>query len=327
MKAFEYAAPRTEEEAVELLGESPRAEVLAGGTDLVGLMKAMIVQPDRLVNIMEIESLKSIDVAEDGHVQVGAAVTLDRILESSQLDSYAALKQAVAGINSMQLQCQGTIGGDLCQRPRCWFFRSGQDLLGPAAEQGDNRFHAIFGNQGAAKFVSAARLAPALIALDAHVRIAGGESGSNETWLSANEFFRTPRHSGQREVALGAGELLTHIQLAPMDGRLSAHYEVKHGCGPEDPLATAAVSFTHSGGIVQDAVIVMGHVAPTPWRATAAADSLRGVTISLETAERAATIAVADATPLSQNEYKVQLAKVAVQRAILQAAGLETGGF
>ncbi|MCA9172929.1 MAG: FAD binding domain-containing protein [Planctomycetales bacterium] len=325
MKAFEYAAPQTEADAVRLLADSPRAEVLAGGTDLVGLMKSLIVQPDRVVNIMEIDSIRGIAPTDEGGVEIGAAVTLEGLLDSPELAPYQALQEAAASVNSMQLQCQGTIGGDLCQRPRCWFFRNGQDLLGASAEQGDNRHHAILGNTGAAKFVSASRLGPALIALEATLRVIG--PGQDEQWIGAADFFRTPRHSGQRETVLEPGQLLTHIVLPPLEGRLSAAYEVKHGCGPEDPMAAAAVAFTHRAGVVEHATIVMGHVAPTPWVADSAALALAGQVVNAMTAERIGELAVAGATPLSNNQHKVQLAKVAVKRALLQAAGLETGGF
>ena len=121
MKAFEYAAPRSEAEAVSLLSAEPgKTEVLAGGTDLVGLMKKMIVTPDRVVNIMEVPSMRAINPQADGGLVIGAAATLDTLLESNYLGDFPAVTQAIRGINSMQLQAQGTLGGELCQRPRCW---------------------------------------------------------------------------------------------------------------------------------------------------------------------------------------------------------------
>jgi xanthine dehydrogenase YagS FAD-binding subunit len=121
--------------------------------------------------------------------------------------------------------------------------------------------------------------------------------------------------------------LLTHVLLPPADGVASATYEVRHGAGPDFPLASAAAALRISGGIVQDARVVLGQVAPTPWISGEAIAVLRGRTISAELAEQAGAAAVAAATPLSGNEHKVQLAKTAVKRAILRAAGLETGGF
>ena len=153
MKSFDYAEPRTEAEAVALLSEhAGRAEVLAGGTDLVGLMKKMIIKPDLVVNIMEVESLQSIGHQEDGSFSVGAAVTLDDLLAHPYLENYPAISDAILGINSMQLQSQGTLGGEICQRPRCWFYRNGEGLLDHQGQvsEGDNRLHAILGNQGPA---------------------------------------------------------------------------------------------------------------------------------------------------------------------------------
>ncbi len=330
MKNFEYAQPRTEPEVLELL--SPRqgqVELLAGGTDLVGLMKQMIVTPDRVIDIGGVDSMCQIEPEPDGGLRIGAAVHLDDFLESRLTDPYPAVKQAIQGINSMQLQAQGTIGGELCRRPQCWYFRNGHGLLagqGRMVAEGDNRYHAILGNQGPAKFVHASRLAPALISLDAQLRVVGPEQ-DQEQFLPLELLFRIPQHEGQRETTLLPNQLVTHILLPPDQGRLSAAYEVRHGEGPDPPLAAAAATLDVFGGIVQQAKIVMGHVAPIPWISIEAAQALVGQLLSESIAEVAAVEAVARATPLSHNVYKVQLAQVAVNRAILRAAGLDTGGF
>src|SRR5436190_11789923 len=149
MKSFAYASPTTEGEALSLLSEPGEIEILAGGTDLVGLMKKMIITPDLVVNIRDIPSLRTIEQLDDGAIAIGAAVTLDELLAHPYLDPYPAIGQAIQGISSMQLQCQGTIGGEVLQRPQCWYFRGGQGLLaggGSAVEEGDSRYHAIFGN-------------------------------------------------------------------------------------------------------------------------------------------------------------------------------------
>jgi xanthine dehydrogenase YagS FAD-binding subunit len=329
MKSFDYAEPRTETEVLALLSEhAGRAEVLAGGTDLVGLMKKMIVAPDLVVNIMEVDSLQSIGPMADGSFSIGAAVTLDDLLAHPYLENYPAISDAILGINSMQLQAQGTLGGELCQRPRCWFFRDGQSLLDHDRHvtDGDNRLQAILGNEGLAKFVSSSRIGPALVALDARLRIIG--PGSEQRLLSVADFFVTPRHADQRETVLGPDQLLTHIILPPRTSSFNATYEVRHGEGPEYPLAAAAVSLEiSSSGRVDDAMVVLGHVAPTPWISHEAAQTLVGSSVSESIAESAGNAALLQATPLSENEYKVQLARVAVKRAILRAAGFETGGF
>lgn len=329
MKAFDYAAPTCEADVLELLsGEPGETEILAGGTDLVPLMKKMIATPDRVVNIMEVPSLRGISADSQG-VTIGATTTLDDLLAAPELDDYPAIKQAIDGINSMQLQAQGTIGGELCQRPRCWYFRNGYGLLadrGRLVDEGDNRFHAIFGNAGPAKFVHPSRLAPALVALGAKLRIVG-PTEDDEIVLSIEEFFRTPRHEAQREHVLSANQLLTHIILPPASGVASATYEVRHGEGPDYPLAAAAAAVRIDGGLVTGANIVLGHVARTPWIVRRAAEAIFGWPMNEQTARAAGEAAVADATPLKDNGYKVQLAAVAVERALLRAAGFETGGF
>lgn len=328
MKAFEYASPRTEAEVVQLLSAEPgKTEILAGGTDLVGLMKKMIVTPDRVVNIMDVPTLKSIDELPDGSVSIGAAVTLDDILVHPYLDMYPAIKQAIRGISSMQLQAQGTLGGEVCQRPRCWFYRNGEGLLSQGVAVGANEFHAILGNSGPAKFVNSSRIAPALIALDAQLRVLGPEEDA-EQFVPVAQFFRSPQREGQREHVLAPNQFVTHIVLPPIEGRTCATYEVRHGEGPDYPLAAAAAALRLDGfGVVRDANVVLGQVAPMPWISQEAIDVLRGRKVDVALAEAAGQAAVSRATPLSQNEYKVQLAKVAVKRAVLLAAGYETGGF
>lgn len=329
MKAFEFAAPRSEQEVLEFLSDKRgTTEVLAGGTDLVGLMKKMIAAPDRVVSLGQVDSLKSIDAGSEG-LRIGAMVTLEDLLDHPASENYPALRQAIRAIGSMQLQAQGTLGGELCQRPRCWYFRSGQGLLahrGSLVEDGDNRYHAIFGNAGPAKFVCPSRLAPALIALGASVRIVGpGEA--DETVMPLEYLFRTPKDDRQREHELEANQFVAHLVLPPAAGHGNASYEVQHGSGPDYPLVAAAAALAMRAGVVTDARIVLGQVAPTPWISQEAIRAIVGLPVNYETAEAAGEAAVSVATPLANNEYKVQLAKVAVKRALLLAAGLETGGF
>lgn len=330
MKNFDYASPTTEAEVLEhLAAAGGEAELIAGGTDLVGLMQKMVVTPSRVVNLMNVPSLATVEELDGGAVAIGATVTLDVLLAHPYLNPYPSIGQAIEGIASMQIQCQGTLGGELLQRPQCWFFRDGRGLTaagGKLAVEGDNRNHAILGNGGAARFVSASRIAPALIALGATARVIGPEVG-DEQMIPVADLFRTPRHEGERENTLKPGQFLTHIVLPAPGGRLNATYEVRHGAGPDYPLAAAAAALKIEAGVVTEAKVVLGQVAPTPWNSDAAASTLIGWSVDENLAEAAGAAAVAEATPLSHNAYKVQLAKVAVKRAILRAAGLETGGF
>lgn len=330
MKNFEFAQPRTEQEALQLLNAQPgHTELLAGGTDLLGLMKKMIITPERVVDIGRIDSLRSIERDVHGQLWIGAGVNLDDYLASPLTDPFPAVKQAVQGINSIQLQAQGTLGGELLRRPQCWYFRDGYGLLaegGRRVLEGDNRYHAILGNRGAAKFVNASRLAPALISLKAQVRIAGPGEGEEQI-VPVEHLFQTPRSDQERENSLQPNQLLTHIIIPEDQGKLSAAYEVRHGEGPDAPLASAAATFALVAGRVQEARVVMGQVAPIPWISAEAERVLVGQPLNDETAEAAGIAAVAGAMALSDNEYKINLAQVAVRRAILRAAGLYSGGF
>jgi xanthine dehydrogenase YagS FAD-binding subunit len=273
--------------------------------------------------------MRHIERDADGNLWIGASVHLDEFINDAATDAFPAVKQAIQGISSIQLQSQGTLGGELLRRPTCWYFRDGHGLLaekGRLAVEGDNRYHAILGNRGAAKFVSASRLAPALISLAAQVRVVGPE---DEEYVPLEALYRTPRSDDERENALAPNQLVTHIILPPVeaDKHLSAAYEVRHGEGPDQPLAAAAATMDVVGGIVSQAKIVLGQVAPIPWVSTEAASAVVGNPIMEQTAEIAGVEALASALPLSNNEYKIQLAQVAVKRAILRAAGMDTGGF
>lgn len=330
MKAFEYAAPQREEDVVSLLSAQPgHTVVLAGGTDLVPLMKQMIVTPERVVNIKEVRSLRGIQAGSLG-LSIGAVTTLDDLLESPALEAYPAVLQAIRGINSLQLQAQGTLGGELFQRPRCWYFRNGYGLMadgGKLAAEGDNRYHAIFDNLGPAKFVHASRIAPALVALGAQVRVVG-PSPADEKVVSLETLYRTPRSAHEQKHVLAPNQLVTHVLLPSESAQWqNATYEVRHGEGPDYPLTAAAAALRIEGGRVAEARIVLGQVAPTPWVSVRAAESLIGKSVNGNSAQAAGLAAIAEATPLSGNAYKVQLAKVAVQRAVLLAAGLDHGGF
>lgn len=327
MRAFEYANPTTKEQAVALLGGSwSDAEVLAGGTDLLSLMKDDIVHPKRLVNIKDIAELGGIKPTKMG-VRIGATVTLQELIDNAQVArSYPALVDAAEGITSPQIRSRGTVGGDLTQRPRCWYYRAGFGLLGraPASEggeslvlQGDNRYHAILGNSGPALFVNPSSLAPALIAYGASIRVYGSK-GSRD--VPAEKFFVIPQSDNDREHDLKPGEIITEIILPAATGMKSATYEVRQKEALDWPLAAASVALKMTGGKVTSARIVMGHVAPTPWRASAAEQSLAGKAISEEVAQAAGEAAVSGAKSLGRNAYKIQLARVAVKRAILEAA-------
>ncbi len=321
MQAFEYATPATKQQAVEALGASwGETEVLAGGTDLLSLMKEFLSTPKRVVDIKGVRELNGI-AAKAGGLRIGALVTLEQLASNASVkQQYPALAQAALGVTSPQIRARGTVGGDICQRPRCWYYRAGFGLLAEdggkqLVPDGENRYHAIFGG-GPAYFVSASSLGPALAALGAKVNIFGPQGARD---VAVADFFVAPKSSAERENVLKPNEIVTEIVLPAAGGR-SATYEVRQKTALDWPLVAAAVMLKLEGRTVRSSRIVLGHVAPTPWPAAAAEEALNGKTVSEEVAAQAGEAAVRGAQPLSGNRYKVQLARTAVKRAILQAA-------
>ena len=323
MQPFEYANPTSLHDAVGLLGSKwGEADVLAGGTDQISLMKEYVHTPKRVVNIKSIKELGGVHATAQG-LRIGATVTFDELSSDKTVHAeYPSLVAAVLGVSSPQIRNMGTVGGDLCQRPRCWYFRMGYGVLAQKdgkslVPNGDNRYHAIFGG-GPAYFVSPSSLGPALVALNARVKLVSA-SGSREVPVA--KFFVAPQNENARETALLPNEILTEIIVPSARGVKNATYEVRHKEALDWPLATASVALHMRGDSVESASIVLGHVAPAPWVAAKAGQVLAGKTLSDGVIAEAAEAAVEGASPLSQNGYKVQLARVAVKRALGEAAG------
>ena len=321
MTPFEYSAPSTLKEAGALLSDKwGETEILAGGTDLLTSLKQGITSPKRVVSLKNIQELKGIS-EEKGTLRIGAMTTLGELVENAAVKkNFPSLITAAEGIGSPQLLSVGTVGGDLCQRPRCWYFRNGFGLLAEKdgkslVRDGDNRYHAIFDTDKPALFVSASSLGPALVALGASITVADSKGKTKK--LEAAKFFEAPKNESDRETALEANQIVTEV-LIPIKGLKNATYEVRHRHGLDWPYVTASVAF---GGKSGDTRVVLGHVAAIPWltrdASTALADS---DSIDEAAATKVGKAAVRGAKPLSRNQYKVQLAQTAVKRAILAAA-------
>ncbi|MBV8052947.1 MAG: xanthine dehydrogenase family protein subunit M [Acidobacteriaceae bacterium] len=323
MRPFEYTSPATKEQAVGLLATNwGQAEILAGGTDLLSLMKDDVVHPKRLVNIKNISDMVGLKT-EGGGIRIGALTTLGDLADNPDVKkNYPALADALNEAASPQIRNMATIGGNLCQRPRCWYFRGGFGLLPKNASgkdlvsDGENRYHAVLGNDGPAKFVSPSTVAPALIAYGASIRIVGPK-GTRE--IPLEKFYLIPKSDAEREHDLRPNEIVSEI-LLPRPMAACAHYEIRQKAAFDWPVALAAVSLVKNGNSAAHVRVVLGCVAPVPWVSTEAAQVLEGKEISEDVAKAAADAALRDAKPLSHNAYKVQLAKVAVKRAILKAA-------
>jgi xanthine dehydrogenase YagS FAD-binding subunit len=325
MRGFEYASPTTKEQAVGLLGNTwADADVLAGGTDLLALMKDDVVSPKRLVNIKDINELHGITMSAKG-LRIGALVTIQELADNAQVRaSFPAVAMTASEIAGPQIRNMGTVGGNLCQRPRCWYYRAGFGLLAkdktgePLVPSGDNRYHAILGNAGPAYFVSPSTLAPLFIALGGTVRLFGPK-GKRE--IPVEKFFVIPQSETDREHDLRPNEIVTEVMLPPLAGVKAATYEVRQKDAMDWPLAIASVALSFNGNKVRSARVVMGQVAPIPWRSAEAEASLVGKSITEETAKAVGDAAVTGAKSLGRNTYKIQLARVAVKRALLAAAG------
>lgn len=332
MQAFEYASATKKEQVATLLAE--QGAILAGGTDLLALMKDDVVAPKRLVNVKQIDGLDSITYQPGNGLRLGALVTLAELAEHADVrQHYPVLVEAAIEAASPQIRNLATLGGNMCQRPRDWYFRNGMGLLAmkdgkSLLLEGDNRYAAILGNSGPAYFVSPSTIAPVLIALGAKIRLYSAKaSGAGVREVPLEKFFVTPTKQGQREHDLKPDEMVIELIVPPPSQSLKASsYEVRQRAAFDWPLAHAAVALEMDGTTVKSARIVLGQVAPVPWVSDEAAAALVGKPVNNDTAMAAANAAVAKAKPLSRNKYKITLTKAAVKRAVLNAAAGRAGG-
>jgi xanthine dehydrogenase YagS FAD-binding subunit len=326
VKAFAYVNAANEKEALAALGpDRGRILPLAGGMDLLALMKDYIAQPDRVVNVKNLD--RTIARTKDGGLRIGAAATLaDLVAHADAAKMYPALVQAAAEVGTPQIRNAGTVGGNLNQRPRCWYFRNEEFHClkkGGArcfAVDGENQYHAIFGD-GPCHIVHPSSLAVPAIALDARFRLVG-PAGERE--VAAAEYYQMPDRNLFGETVLAPNELLTHVVLPAPGAVRSATYEVRFKQSHDWPLAMASVALSMDGQTIRGARVVLGAVAPVPWRSAAAEAALAGKRMTEEAAMAAADAAVTGARPMTGNAYKVQIARTAVKRAILRAAGVTT---
>ena len=322
MKAFEYVGPSTVAEAVTALAGGRSAEALSGGTDLLCRLKDYVGSPDRVVYLNDIKDLAGISVKEDGLV-IGAGTHLAKVLDSKEIkEKYPALHQATLEVGTPQIRNMATVGGNLLQRPRCWYFRNGFGILGlkdgkSLVREGDNRYHSIFMTDGDALFVNPSSLAVPLIALGAHAKIQGPHG---ERTIPVEELYRVPKSNDERENTLGHTEVLLSVHVPAPKGK-NGSYEVRQKQAHDWPLVMAAVNLVMDGETVSDARIVIYGVAPIPWRSESAEKAIKGKKVSLETATAVGTAAISGAKPLSMNAYKVGLTSTAVKRALLASVG------
>ena len=322
MNRFEFVRAASVAEALALLAESPGSVIKAGGIDLLDHLKERLIEPPRLVDLKAIPRLNAIAVQPDGSLAIGPLATLAQIAAHEGIRvTHAALAEACGEAASPQIRNVATLGGNLLQRPRCWYYRQesyrclkkGGDIC--FAVGGENRYHTIFGD-GPCNAPHPSNAAVALVALGASLTF---ESVRGTRAIPAEQFFTPPAADPTRENTREADEILTAIGVPAAPGVRSTYASVKQKAAFDWPLVSAAVALRKDGMIVLEARIVLGAVAAIPLRSTAAERLLVGRRLDEAAAEAAAQAAVAGAQPLSDNAYKVELSRTLVRR-ILAAA-------
>ena len=327
MKSFENIDAKSVNQAIALLQkfnqEKKNAIVVGGGSEILQLMKDHVVTPDYVVNLKTIPGLNTIK-EERGGFRIGGLATLADIEEHPGIRERLLILAAAAGeAASPQIRNAGTIAGNICQRPFCWYFRSSNfNCLRKGGQvcytvTGDSRFHAILG-AGPSYIVHPSDTAPALVALDAQIKIAGP---SGEKVIPLEKFFVLPSVDFKRENILKPGEIATEVFVPyPKSGSKGYYHKVRERLAWDHAIVSVAAVVQSSGGVAKDARVVLGGVAPIPWRAPRAEQFLRGKKIDEENAQKAGELALEGAKPLKDNFYKVGMAKSLIARALLASA-------
>jgi xanthine dehydrogenase YagS FAD-binding subunit len=324
MKSFQNIDVKSVKEAIGLLQKFQHqkkvAAVVGGGSEYLQLMKDHVVEPDYLLNLKSIPGLDYIKEERSGF-RIGALAKLAEIEEHPAIkEKLLILSDAAGEAASPQIRNAGTIAGNICQRPFCWYFRSSNfNCLRKGGQvcytvTGDGRFHAILGG-GPSYIVHPSDTAPALVALGAQIKIAGP---SGEKTIPLEKFFVLPSVDHKRENILSPGEIVTEVYVpTPKSGSKGFYDKVRERLAWDHAIVAVATVVENSGGVVRSARVVLGGVAPTPWRTPKAEEFLRGKKLDETNAKQAGEIALEGAKPLKDNVYKVQMAKDLIQRGLL----------
>lgn len=308
---FSYARPETLRAALALLDEED-ARIHAGGTDLLGCLRDRVISTDTVVSLGAISELRGITATADGGLRLGAMTPIVEIAGSDVVVERAAgLADAAKVVASPQLRNQGTIAGNLCQKPRCWYYRGdfhclrkGGDLC--YAYDGENQYHCIFGGD-LCYIVHPSDTAPALAALGAVCRISGPSAGRS---VAVEALFVPPSVDPQHEIVLESDEIITEIVVPPPPAGLRSSYrKVRARASWDFALAGVALALVFDGEIVTSARVFLSGAAPIPWRATRVEAAVTGKALTAATIAEAAEATVAGAEPLAKNGYKIELFK------------------
>ncbi len=324
MKSFRWAEPKSVEQAVALLAAGQgKTYLMSGGTDLLGQLKEGIIEADVVVDLAAIPGLSDIRKDKDG-LKIGALTTIAELASDPAAgQDYPGLRRAGSVIASPQLRNMGTVGGNICQRPRCWYFRNAGIICFKKggdrcfAFEGRNKYHAIFGGSPC-YIVYPSDLAPMLLALDAVVAIA---TPQGERTLPLGKFYALPDVDVQRENVLAPGELVREVRLPPpAKGARSAYLKLEERGAWDFALVSCAVAASGPARSPSSLRIAMGGVAPIPWRLSGVEAALKGKSLTDAAIRTAVRAALKEAVPLSENGYKSALVETAVSRAVLSIA-------
>ncbi|HET6516001.1 MAG TPA: xanthine dehydrogenase family protein subunit M [Thermodesulfovibrionales bacterium] len=318
MPEFAYVRARSLREALSELS-SDGARVHAGGTDLLGCLRDGVFSATKVVSMSGLSELRGIEETAGG-VRIGALVTLSELADNPLIKGrYPALSQGASEAASPQLRNQGTVAGNLCQKPRCWYYRGEFNCLRKGGDRcfavaGENHYHAILGGERC-YIVHPSDTAPALVAYGAVVHTAGSK-GKRE--IPAEKFFVLPAHDVTRETVLESGEIVTEIVLSsPTQGVRSSYHKVRARQSWDFALAGVALVLQLKGEIVGDAKIVLTGAAPVPWRSFEAEEAVTGKVLNEDVARKAASAAVRRARPLEHNGYKIPLFRGLIEEALI----------
>ncbi len=320
MKNFAYVRPKSIDEASTLLNTHAESAVpFGGGTDVLGLLKDKVIAPETVVNLKTVSGMKSIEYSGRNGLRIGALTTVAEIANNPDIaENYPILSQAAIEIASPQLRNAGTIGGNLCQRPRCWYFRGdfhclkkGGDLC--YAFDGENRRHCIIGG-GPCFIVHPSDLAVALLALDARVTIF---SGGNTRTISLNELYHLPAEDPTTEITLKPGEIVTEIQVPNLpENSRSTYIKIKERKVWDFAVVSVGAVLRKNGTRIQSGRVAFGGVAPIPWQEDALNEQLSGLAVNDQNLEKVVQSAFTDASPLERNGYKVPLVRNVTRQAL-----------
>ncbi|MBM9603765.1 FAD binding domain-containing protein [Desulfopila inferna] len=318
---FAYVRPLKLDEAITQLRHEG-AWVHAGGTDLLGCLRERIIDSRTVVSISGLKELKGIRKTNEG-LQIGALTTITEISENSMVKkNFPGLSQGAAEVASPQLRNQGTIGGNLCQKPRCWYYRGEFHCLRKGGERcfalgGENQFHAIFGHNHICAITHPSDTAPVLVACDGVAHVAGPDGNRN---IAIEDLHVLPQDDVEKETALKQGEIITHITVPDAAaGQYSSYRKIRARRAWDFALAGVALVLGADGGRISRAAVVLSGAAPVPWRSTAAEEELKNKALNAQTIAAAASAAVADAEPLNKNRYKIAMFRGMLEEELAKA--------